>query len=426
MWGCMDLPGADSNMDTSSSIGPQGSGDDGMPTRNAPTAAGVSGDDNNNSESEEPATEETMAHHKTRKSRLAKVAFSLTFTIVLGITFLFVTCFQLVNDRAAINNRWTESLETDTTTQAAVNTIAERDGATLVNTGTYLENLREIDAKNSLFRSVWIVWFSWEGNDDLDFTDGQFIYYNGSINKVNVLRNEVSEEGVHYQQLRVDVTISQAFHTARFPLDNHLLRLYIQVAYPVSEVLLTRSSDTEKVNQNINVYNYEINRAASTIKYVSFQDNHDDPMIPEGEVEYVAEYMDIVEVNRAGFGLYAKCFIAIWGTTLWVLIMLHVATRHRVDVFSMIPSTLFGAVGNILIGAALLPEALGLGLLEYGNIWGIFIVLSGTVTITIINRERNHWKDNAFADKYGRFMFYAIVTLAIIGNIALPLCAFQF
>lgn len=372
----------------------------------------------------EPERKQQTQHNRT-SSRVTKLILSIVFTWVLGGSFLIATCIQLGNDRADVVDRWDIYLQSDETIEAEAEEIARKNGATEVTVGTYLENLKELDVKNSTFRAVWLVWFSWEDNDKIDFTDGQFFYYNGYINKISVIKDETTRTGGHYQQLRVDVSISQAFHTPRFPLESHILRSYIEPTYDVSEVIFVKSDDTDGINQNINVYSYEIERTASSIKYIAYSDDHDDPSINDDST-VLAEYMDEIEVNRSGVGLYVKCFIAIWGTTLWVLIMLFVATRHRVDVFSMIPATLFGAVGNIMIGANLLPEALNLGLLEYGNIWGIFIVLAGTVTITVLNRERNHWHDNDFADKYGRFMFFSILALAIIGNIALPLASYQF
>lgn len=375
---------------------------------------------------EEKPHEDQQAYHDRRSSKLLKIIMSVIFTWVLGGAFLLVTCIQLNTDRVDIDKRWDGYLQSDPEAETRAQQIASENNATVVTCGTYLENFKELDIKNSSFRSVWLVWFSWQGNDEIDFSDEGFIYYNGIINEITTIRDDVTDDGIHYQQFRVDVSVSQAFHTPRFPLENHILRLYIEPTYDIRDVILVESGDVDNLNKNINVYGYQIENMASTIKYIGYEDNHDDPFIPEGSVTVVSEYMDEIEVNRVGWGLYVKCFIAIWGTTLWVLIMLFVATRHRVDVFAMIPATLFGAVGNIMIGANLLPEALSLGLLEYGNIWGIFIVLAGTVAITILNRERSHWHDNEFADKYGRFMFYSILILAIVGNLALPLVSYQF
>ncbi|MGI6105540.1 MAG: hypothetical protein ACOYD7_05015 [Raoultibacter sp.] len=375
---------------------------------------------------EAETSEEDQTQHKKRSSRVLKVVLSLLFTWVLGVIFLGLTCFQLMEDRENVDTRWEEYKKSDEQVVQEVEAKASAGGATEVLCGTYLENLKEVNMADSYYEAVWLVWFKWEGDAPIDFTDDGFIFYNGIINRMNVLEDVVTDDGVHYQKFRVDVKVSQTFHTPRFPLENHIIRSYIEPNYDITDVILRQSSDVDSVNKNINIVGYDISRMTSDIKYYAYQDNHDNPIIPEGSVKLTSEFMDEIEINRSGIGLYVKCFIALWGTTLWVLIMLFVATRHRVDVFSMIPATLFGAVGNIMIGASLLPEALTLGLLEYGNIWGIFIVLAGTITITVLNRERFHWHDDNFADRYGRFMFFSILILAIVGNIALPLASMQF
>lgn len=374
---------------------------------------------------EEAASTQQQTHHRRKIARTLKFVCSVLFTWGLGGVFIVMTCLQLSADRDDVDVRWNSYLESEATATEKVESLAATAGATEVTCGTYLENLKTIDMKDSYYTGVWLVWFLWEDNDAIDFSDDGFIFYNGVINSIDTLEDSRTKDGTRYQQFRVDVTISQTFHTPRFPLENHLLRAYIEPLYDITEVMLRNSHDTDAINRNLNVVGYEVERMDSAIKYYAYDDNHDDPTIPENSVTYLAEHVDVLEINRTGIGLYIKCFIALWGTTLWVLIMLFVATRHQVDVFSMIPGTLFGAVGNILVGANLLPEALTIGLLEYGNIWGIFIVLAGTVTITILNRERFHWRDDSFADTYGLFMFVSILILAIVGNIALPLSSYQ-
>lgn len=65
--------------------------------------------------------------------------------------------------------------------------------------------------------------------------------------------------------------------------------------------------------------------------------------------------MTQLEINRSGLGLYAKCFIALFGTSLWVFITMFLCTYHRADPLSMIPAALFGTVSNIMVGTILSP-----------------------------------------------------------------------
>jgi hypothetical protein len=77
-----------------------------------------------------------------------------------------------------------------------------------------------------------------------------------------------------------------------------------------------------------------------------------------------------------------------------------------------------------MVGASLLPDALELGLLEYVNIWGIFIILSVALIIMKVNSMRRLYKehkvDSYYAAVYGRLMFYSVACLALLGNILMP------
>jgi hypothetical protein len=78
-----------------------------------------------------------------------------------------------------------------------------------------------------------------------------------------------------------------------------------------------------------------------------------------------------------------------------------------------------------MIGAALLPDALSLGLLEFVNMWGVATVLMATLAVIQINNIRSDYgqADEAFAEFFGRGLFYVIAALTVVGNVALPLCA---
>lgn len=376
------------------------------------------------SEVEETATPEER--RKRKKMLEFKYWGSVVLVWAVGIIFLAVTCSYLFTDREGEKEYWeTYSAPTDESLAEEAQAIAKRSDAAQVTCGTYLENLESIAIKEGYYTAVWLVWFEWQDHDDLDFTEN-FRIYKGAIDSLEVVQDYSDDKGVHYQRFRIHTTISKTFWTPRFPLESHQLRMYIEPDYSVEEVNLVQSTYDDKANPNMSVSGYNIINMDAGIEYIAYENDFDDPTIGEEDAVIKAEHMNQIEINRDGFGLYFKCFIALWATIIWVLIMLFAATRHKVDAFEYIPETLFGAAANILVGAELLPESLQIGLLEFGNMWGIFIIFAATVTIMTINRERTYWQNENFAERYGRTMLASIAALAIIGNLALPLCSFIF
>lgn len=269
---------------------------------------------------------------------------------------------------------------------------------------------------------VVLIWFKWEGNDNLDMAK-HFRIYKGTINKTEVVKN-YHENGVNYQAVRCDVSITKNYWNRRFPLESHQLRMYVESELPVDDVVFVNDRENSGINDSLGISGYDLRRNETGTTMVEYDNNHGDPEIPGGIIN--SEHITALELNRDSMGLYVKCFIALVGTITWVLITLFICTYHRVDPLSMIPAALFGTVTNIMVGANLLPDALQLGLLEFVNIFGIVTILAVAMTIININRIRNKYEDRDFASFYGRVMFYTILVLVVAGNIILPMSAYMF
>lgn len=341
---------------------------------------------------------------------------SVLAVVVIAILFLTYACVTMEQDKRRIQDKWTD------VSPLSVQTLAELDercqAATLVRCGTYLEYIKEISLKNGTFRVSMEVWFRWEGSPDLDMIHN-FRFYKGSINAMDVV-SESHENGVNYQMVMVDVTVSKNYTTSRFPLDNHVLNIYLESQYPVKEVRFVVDEESS-MNEGLHLSGYDVVKHSVYENAYTYDSVHGNPALTEPPM--TSEVVTSVLISRAGMGLYVKCFIALFGTTLWVFIALFICTYHHVDPLGMIPAALFGTVSNIMVGASLLPDALSLGLLEYVNFWGILTIIAAAVVIININRIRSKYQDKDFAKFYGRVMFTILIVCVLTGHVIMPLCA---
>ena len=352
---------------------------------------------------------------KRQKNRVV-ITFGIYAVAAAAILAWFLAV--LVGDRVHANDAWASYLR-DTPAQADAAATLSGD-AVRVQVGTYVENLREIDLKSSSFRVQFLVWFRWEGAPDLNPAE-HFRVYKSVVNSRQLV-TESYDTGVNYQLVSMDATVSKNYDTARFPLESHQLRFYVESTLPVQQVVFEADREDSGLNRNLSVTGYKLLRhevGAVTFRYDS---THGDPHMDGADIN--AELVTQMEVNRADFGMYFKCFIALAGTLTWTLIALFICTYHRVDPLGMLPGALFGTVSNIMIGANLLPDALSLGLLEFVNIWGMLSILGATVATIMINRERKKSNGGEFATYYGRWLFYTILVITAAGQVLLPLAAY--
>lgn len=375
----------------------------------------------------EKSSKKKMMSFKELEAWQKKRLFIVFGTVMLiSILFLGYASYSLISDKLNDDKQWYTMNDSDDDIKDTIDELSA--DATEVTVGTYIEEVKQVSLKDNTFRVVALVWFKWLDDDTIDMLN-HFRIYNGEISDIEVIK-DYNENGEHYQLARVDAKVSKNFVNNRFPLETHLLRFYIESEYLINQVVFVDDIENDGINKHIDISGYNIVRYKTDIFNYQYDSNHNDPeteamKTADGTGLYSTEHMTAIEINRDSWGLYVKCFIALFGTTGWVLITLFINTYHRVDPLGMLPSALFGTVSNIMIGANLLPDALGLGLLEYVNFWGIFIILVGSVTVINVNRIRNHYDNKEYAGYFGRWMFITTCLLVAVGNILLPLSAYK-
>ena len=341
----------------------------------------------------------------------------------LSPQYICLVCAYLHADKISQDGSWTKYDIANNEDLQYAETIASTYGATRVTTGIYMDNIKSISIKDSQFTADMVVWFRWSGDDDLDMAD-HFKIYKGSITKKDVAVDTI-QNGEHYQQVRLTATITRDFHTVRFPLESLQLHTYIESEYTANRVIFDADLDSSSYNPDLYASGYDLTRANTQATAYHYTTDLGETFA-DGGTPVASELYNNIEVRRSSPGLYFICFIAMYGTSLWVLISLFLAARRRVDPLSMIPSALFGTVSNIMVGAVMLPSSLDMGLLLFVNAWGIATIIACTCIIIHINTLRSSLgggAKNQTANYFGSLMFKLMVALVIIGNIALPLSA---
>ena len=352
-----------------------------------------------------------------------KFLFCFFFYVIIAVVFLSITLTMLATDKIGEDDYWDSAVNPTGEVIEAAQAMSTKHGAVDVTVGTYVENLRDISLGDNNFSLEALVWFKWNGDPALNMAEN-FVVYKGKINERTTLKN-YSKGGENYQLVRLDVTITKNYWNRRFPLESHQLKMYIESDYEAEKVRFIDDKENSGINHSLGISGFTLRRSGTAAMAYKYDNNRGDPEVKGEDLMYF-EHCTALEINRDGMGLYIKCFVALFGTTVWVLIALYICTNHHVDPLSMMPGALFGTISNIMIGANLLPDALQAGLLEFVNIWGVFTIIAVTIVIININRVRNKHKEKEFAKTLGRVMFYTILIGTLLAHILLPLFAFSF
>lgn len=364
--------------------------------------------------------------YQKRKYILWVTIFTLIFVFYIG-SVIYIMTKEKNNAAEELQQILAED---EAAAEAAKSFTAD---AVHVKAGTYLETIKSISLKDCTFRIVFTVWFQWKDKEGaaLDFTDADaFRIEDSNINKREVIKN-YKKDGICFQEMRIDATISKSFETVRFPLGSQVLNFSIEPRYGIDEVVLDADVENSNVNQNLNISGYALLENYITSHTYMYPTNMGNPTYEKTQIN--SQIITCLSVNRNSLGLYMKCFIALIGTMTWIMITVYICANHRVNPLTTIPVALFGTISNIMVGSNLLPDVSSLGLVEYVNFYGIMILLGGAITIIHINRLRDVIpttpEEKEFTGRYARFfgrtMFVLLLTLCIAGHILMPVSAYM-
>jgi len=354
-----------------------------------------------------------------------KIIRWFSFFIAIAVIYIGYVILTIHNEKQISKDSWNTMVSQNQAIQER--TYDMENPPTIVTVGTYLESIKDISLKTNSYRISFVVWFRWHDNDDLNFIETGRVY-NAQQHSIEVLK-DYHEDGLHYQQMLIDATCSRNFSTKHFPLDAHNMSFYIESAESVDEVIFLSDTSNSGVNPHLSISGYDIGDYLVSSTLYEYPNTLNNPRL-ETPMQH-SMMATHLRTYRSDFGLYFRCFIALLGALTWVMIAVYICAHHRVNPLSTLAAALFGAVGNIMVGAALLPDVLELGLVEFINLFGTLIVIGGTLIIIQINNIRDNRKGldkdsaNVYAKTFGRIMFFLLLAIALIGNIAIPLLTYN-
>jgi len=362
----------------------------------------------------------SILNDKQRK----KIKGLTTVFLVFGFCVLFGFVSMMMSHRDTEKARWEKNLSGVELYKADMLPISQN--ATKVLTGTYVETIDNLDMAHGNYWVKFLVWFRWDGDEISDLAHN-FRIYRGIIKNRDIVK-DVKQDNTHYQLVRVDAIVSSSFHSELFPLESHQLYFYVEPNYTAKRVVLVADKEESNLNRHFSVEGFKVTQSAVASVPYEYRSTRGDITLKDVDKNIVSELVTAIKIERDGFGLYAKCFICLFGCIIWALLALYINIYHHVDPLELLPEALFGCIANIMVGASLLPEALEMGLLEYVNIWGLFIILMIALIIINVNQIRKEERTGGgiswFAAIYGRIMFFTITFFAIAGNIILPASAY--
>jgi hypothetical protein len=286
-----------------------------------------------------------------------------------------------------------------------------------VQVGISVEKISDFSIKNVAWNADFYIWFRWQPpSDDPAFNPGNsFQMVAGSITNRQKLIDQTYSSNGRYELYRISASINYPFDVTRYPVDDHLLRVFIQdPVHPQIQYIVDRKNS--RIDPTIHIPGYQISRSVVGAETVSIQSNLGNPSAPLT----LAQFGYGIFIVRQGYGFYLKLFQALFAA-VGVALLSGFYKAHEEIRTELLVGGFFAAVANSYITSTYLPDTGTMTLMDFVNLLGLVTIFLCMIQTVISSRIAASDKD--FSRSFDKISFGIIAFLYVGLNLALPLMA---
>jgi len=286
-----------------------------------------------------------------------------------------------------------------------------------VEVGISIEKISDFSIKNVAWNTDFYVWFKWQQPAaDPSFNPGEaFQVVTGTIqSKQKILETVTGDQ--HYVLYRVSASVNYPFNVARYPMDDHLLSMFIQdPVHPQIQYFADKANS--RVDPSIRIPGYRITNSVMGAKTVLENTTFGNPSGPNS----FAQFGYGIFIYREGYGFYLKLFQALFAA-VGVALLSGFFKAHEEIRIELLVGGFFAAVANSYITSTYLPDTGTMTLLDQINLIGLATIFICLIQ-TVISSRFAVKGEQEFSIQFDRASFPIIAFIYITLNIALPIAA---
>jgi len=176
----------------------------------------------------------------------------------------------------------------------------------VVDVGVFLNNVPFVMLKERKFQVDFNVWFRWTG-DAVNPLES-FEVVGGHVDlKEELVKKKTGN--VNYGLYKIVATINYNFDLAKYPLDDHSLKIQIEdVKRDSSEIVYRVDSTSTNVSPKVHVPGWDTGHFEATTAVVHYPTNYGDPEAVRATESSYSRFTFSVDLIRNGYGNFLKLF----------------------------------------------------------------------------------------------------------------------
>lgn len=356
------------------------------------------------------------------RSRRTIFAFALSILVIYAVV-ISISSSAMYRGRALSNEVHALRMDADAAEPGKTLHRVQRgtEGQVEVKIGTHVDEIDSLSIKDSFWSVSFHVWFAWKGEPKLD-PGGHFQIIGGLVSRKELMEEYHGADGTNYQRYRVWARITKYFETARVPLEDHMLNIFIEDGARDGARLRFVADDTSGVGKSVTIPDFLVTGQASTVKAHAYPSSYGDPRVAHDATRVFSRYIAAIQIKRDDFDFYLKIFVGLYAGLLLTLCAFFIRPSDVGPRFALPTGAYFGAVANSYIANGLLPPSGEFGLIDHVAGVGLLTIFI-SIAASLLSNHLSRTDAKEASRVLDRTMFGVIAVCCVVANVLIPWCA---
>ena len=228
---------------------------------------------------------------------------------------------------------------------------------------------------------------------------------------------------MNYQRYRVSAKIVKFFDTARVPIENHMLNIYVEDGARDGTLLRFAADASSNICSRVNIPGFRITGTSNVVKTHTYRSSYGDPRVSPDTKKVFSQYISAVEISRLDYGFYLKIFLSLFAALALTLSSFFIKPSDIGPRFALPTGAYFGAVANSYVANSILPPSGAFGLVDHVAGIGLFTIFLSIALSLVSHYLFVHKGEKELSIVLDRVMFMVVGLCCLLANIIVPLCA---
>lgn len=211
------------------------------------------------------------------------------------------------------------------------------------------------------------------------------------------------------------------FDTARVPIEDHMLNIYIEDGARDGTKIRFVADNTSNISSRLSIPGFKVTGHSNVVKTHTYRSSYGDPRIENDSRKVFSQYIAAVQIKRIDFGFYFKIFLSLFAAALLTLSSFFIKASDVGPRFALPTGAYFGAVANTYLANSLIPSSGSFGLVDHIAGIGLFTIFM-SLALALLSNYYTRKDEKEMSLALDRTMF-VVGTCYIAANIIIPWCA---